>query len=66
MGTCPKCDKPVKFAQVESVVLVSGIDTWNGISYVCQSCHCVLGIGFDPSALREDIVSAVVERLGQD
>jgi hypothetical protein len=66
MATCPKCEMPVTSAWVESVALHSGTNKWNGISYLCPSCHCVLGAGFDPAALQEDIVSSVLEGHGKE
>jgi hypothetical protein len=52
-------------AEIERITLQAGINTWNGISYVCPSCRCVLSVSFDPAALQEDIVSDLLEKLGR-
>jgi hypothetical protein len=57
MGTCPKCENLVSTARLEAVTIDGGGgNCWRGVSYVCPSCSCVLGIGIDPVALKAELL----------
>ncbi len=36
---------------------------YKGVSFICPSCSCVLGVGGDPIALKAEIVDEVVVRV---
>ena len=65
-GTCPKCDSSVTHLVLETL-LIKGrprdAPSYNGVSFLCPSCDCVLGAGFDPLAVKNDIVEEMMERL---
>lgn len=64
MGTCPKCDAEVAAVNANAVQIeVSGGVLLKGVSYFCPKCSCVLGVSFDPLALRADIVSQVLKGI---
>ncbi len=65
MGKCPKCEKPVTRVTIDSVDVETGTKTYKGISYVCPSCHHVLGVVIDPVALKSDTVSEILKALGK-
>jgi hypothetical protein len=64
-GKCPKCDKVVSYAKLESIDLKIGGAGYKGISYVCPSCRAVLSVSLDHIALTTDIAEAVARRLGR-
>jgi hypothetical protein len=55
-GKCPKCDKTISRVKVEAIEIESSTSSFMGASYVCPSCHCVLGVEIDPIALKADIL----------
>jgi hypothetical protein len=55
-GTCPKCGTTVSHVTVEYVEVRGGRTNYKGVSYVCDSCNCVLGVEIDPLAVKGDIV----------
>lgn len=64
-GRCPKCDNTALTVKLESIEIrePGASSGWNGVSYVCQSCNCILGVQIDPVALRTDIVNQTVDKL---
>ena len=63
-GKCPKCERIVGHVKTEAIELnVSTKEKYKGVSYSCPSCHCVLSVGIDFLALKNDIVSSLFERL---
>jgi uncharacterized protein with PIN domain len=63
-GKCPKCERIIGHAKTEAIELaVSSKEKYKGVSYSCPSCHSVLGVGIDFLALKNDIVSSLVDRL---
>jgi hypothetical protein len=55
-GKCPKCEKAISKVTVESVAIQGANTSYKGVSYVCQSCGCVLGVEIDPLALNADLL----------
>ena len=66
-GTCPKCDAPITYVLVESVDLRDAgfRSKWNGLSFVCPSCHAVLGAGIDPVSIEAEILHGIDRLLHQ-
>lgn len=68
-GKCPGCKKTLMSARFDAIPVHEGIATtsngFKGVSFSCPSCHCVLGVGVDPFALKADIVAEVVNHLRQ-
>jgi len=63
-GKCPKCEKTLMNARFDAIDILEGFTpAYKGVSFSCPSCHCVLGVGLDPIALKASIVDEVVERL---
>ena len=63
-GHCPECKQPVTKVEAEPINIKAGKSAAvQGFSYLCPSCHCVLGIGIDSGALKEQIVSAVSDAV---
>lgn len=59
-GKCPHCSKVVSSVKIEHVQIIEGFTPkWNGVSYLCQHCGVVLGVGIDPVALKTDAVEAI-------
>jgi hypothetical protein len=65
-GTCPKCESSVTRLVLETL-LIKGrpkdAPSYHGVTFSCPSCGCVLGAGFDPLAVKNDIVEEVVHHL---
>jgi uncharacterized protein YbaR (Trm112 family) len=67
MPICPHCKNPIVQVDVEATTLTATpLNTWRGVSYACPTCNSVLSVGFDPAALEEDIVAAVVAALSNN
>jgi hypothetical protein len=48
IGNCPKCSAPVSKVDLSVVELISARGpTVKGVSFLCQTCHCVLGVSID-------------------
>jgi predicted RNA-binding Zn-ribbon protein involved in translation (DUF1610 family) len=58
-GKCPKCGEIIEGVNAESIDLYNHAlePTWHGISFVCPSCHVVLGVGIDLLKLQIGVVS---------
>jgi hypothetical protein len=55
VGNCPKCGSIVSKVNLKSVDVISaGGHTLKGVSFLCQSCNCVLSISIDPVASTAD------------
>ncbi len=64
LSKCPGCKKTITNVRYEAIDVNEGFTpAYHGVSFFCPSCHCVLGVGLDPIALKADIVNAVVKRL---
>jgi uncharacterized protein with PIN domain len=68
-GVCPYCKATVSKVMLEGITIepnptFDGIP-YNGVSYLCHSCHSVLGVGIDPVALKNDTVAGVLKGLGR-
>jgi hypothetical protein len=61
MGKCPKCEHIITVVRVEPITLEGSQNnnSWKGASYVCPSCAVVLSVGFDPIALKNDLLAAL-------
>jgi hypothetical protein len=66
-GKCPGCGNTITSARFEAITINEGFTpTFKGVSFICPSCSCVLGVGLDPLALKAGIVKDVVESLRKD
>ncbi len=65
-GACPKCERKVSHANLDQITLGDKITgpLHRGVSMICPNCKTVLGVAFDPIALKADIVDEVLEGLG--
>ncbi len=64
MGKCPKCDKEVRRLGIETIPAGRG-DKFAGVTFLCPSCHCVLGAGLDPVAVMTDGVKEIVREIAK-
>ena len=65
-GKCPKCEKVVSHVSIEDMPIYLGFqEKWKGVSYLCQHCKTILGVGIDPIALKTDIVQELRKALGK-
>ena len=63
-GECPKCETNVTNVRLEGVTLQNkSMDKFKGIKYLCPFCKTILGVSFDPFALKADTVSEIVHQL---
>ena len=63
---CPNCQEVIPNVVVEPIAvekLLAG--SWTGVSFLCPSCRTILGIQFDPVAIRQDLVESVLKALGK-
>lgn len=65
MAKCPKCDASVTKVDLQNVSIKAKPNAWNGVAYCCSSCGCVLSVAIDPIAIKNDIVSEILEALGK-
>jgi hypothetical protein len=63
MAICPKCSAAVLSVNLEGLPVNAKGGNWNGVSYSCPSCGCVLGVGIDPVALKNDLRDEVLGAL---
>jgi hypothetical protein len=63
-GKCPKCEKLVIRAVLDGIDLgqIAG-PTYRGFTILCPHCKTILGTGFDPIALKADVVQQILEAL---
>lgn len=65
-GKCPKCEKTVSTVNIEHVDINESFrKKWHGVSLVCSHCDAVLGVAIDPIAMKNDVVSEILEGLGK-
>jgi len=63
-GKCPHCEKAVSHVKVETIQFAAGLyEHYAGVSYLCPDCRAVLGVGVDPLALNDDVVSRLLTAL---
>jgi hypothetical protein len=62
-GQCPNCKTTISHVQLEGISVKAKGGNWNGVSYLCPSCNCVLSVGIDPVALKTDLVREILENL---
>jgi hypothetical protein len=62
-GRCPKCEAPISSVTIETISVKAKPQNWTGVSYLCPSCSCVLSVAIDPIALKNDIVTEILDRL---
>ena len=62
-GQCPKCGALISSVTIETITVKAKPTNWNGVSYLCPSCNCVLSVAIDPIALKADIVREILENL---
>jgi hypothetical protein len=60
---CPHCENIVGTVNIKDVNVVSGINQWRGIAYMCNHCRKILSVAIDPISLKSDIVDEIVQRL---
>lgn len=60
--TCPHCNTTPGQIFFRAITLNDGKGSkWNGLAYSCPSCAKILSVGFDPIALKTDLVEEVRE-----
>jgi len=60
IGTCPHCQFVLKQVELEMLELtVQGVPTHRGYSMVCPHCQTILGVGFDPFSMHQDLIDDV-------
>lgn len=65
-GKCPKCERTVSRVDVETITINAGAQaSYKGVTYLCPSCHSVLGVSMDQIALNEDLKKRLLKALGQ-
>lgn len=65
-GECPKCDKILNSVNLVDLDLIADYRKTRrlqGVSYLCPFCDSVLGIGFDPDLLSEDIRRNIMDDI---
>lgn len=63
---CPNCQEVIPNIVIEPIpVQKQFAGGWNGVSFLCPRCRTILGIQFDPVALRQDLVESVLKLLGK-
>ncbi len=65
-GNCPKCGKPVTGVTIGTITIKSHSGSWNGVTYNCEHCACVLTVLTDPVALKNDTIQGVLDGLRKD
>ena len=64
MATCPKCNASIQSAKYEGINLTQGLRaSYAGVALVCPQCQVVLGVQFDPLALKNDLVQELFDAL---
>jgi transposase-like protein len=61
-GHCPQCKSTVTSVNIEHVA-ANGKIAFTGVSYVCPSCNCVLGVELDPIAAQADLLEDLKKLL---
>ena len=65
-GKCPKCEKVLLNVTIQAMPIHEGFQPrWKGVSYLCPTCHTILGVQMDPITLITDTVSDLVKALGR-
>ncbi len=63
MGKCPGCGRGLGHVFGDNVKINTPAGQWEGISYKCPSCSCVVGCQIDPIAIKSDIVDEILRAL---
>jgi hypothetical protein len=62
MGICPHCKNRPHEITIEPITLNGGPrEKWDGLIYSCPSCHFVLSVGFDPLAIKTQMLDRIEE-----
>ena len=66
-GKCPACSKVMQELIAEAITIsVPGKRAkYKGVNYLCPSCHTVLSSGFDPVALKADVIAQLAKKLSR-
>ena len=62
-GNCPKCNAVLDSVSLKQIKVKATGQNWFGVSYQCPYCNAVLSVSIDPVALKEDIVTQILESL---
>jgi hypothetical protein len=63
-GMCPHCEFVLKQVELEMLELtVQGVPTQRGYSMVCPHCQIILGVGFAPLSMNQNLIDDVDEML---
>jgi uncharacterized protein with PIN domain len=59
-GKCPKCAAPIHSVKTEQITSepLPGKQLHEGVSYLCPSCHTVLGVNLTPSPLQQEALES--------
>lgn len=66
MAKCPQCKHLTKTFILEPVIIKDRRHKWDGVSYNCPLCGCVVTVTIDPFAMRDEIVSTILEAVRKD
>ncbi len=61
LGKCPKCDSIIAHVNLKEVTINAPDANWTGVSYQCPLCHCVLSVGIDPVALKNELRDEILK-----
>jgi hypothetical protein len=64
VGNCPKCGATVSKVNLNVVEVISSRGPMlKGVSFLCQSCNCVLGVSVDPvpSTADSEVAKALAD-----
>lgn len=65
-GKCPKCDGTPSYIKYAPLDLGGPAQNkWKGVVYSCPFCDAILGVEADFLALKNNIVSDLLEALGR-
>lgn len=60
-GLCPYCKMTISKVVMEGITIEPGLGfdspVYNGVSYLCPTCHSVLSVSLDPIAIQTDTIS---------
>ena len=65
IGKCPKCNNLVTTVKIEAVQIIEGFlpSEWGGLSFLCPTCHCVLGVEIDPVGVSGELLKNILAAL---
>jgi hypothetical protein len=56
---CPKCEKFILEINASPMPIKYGQKKYDGAAYSCPLCNTILGVGFDPITMINEIVKGI-------